>query len=342
MSSTATKEKGKFLTYSYTIGLCVMEGRGFSYPSDTGIGRDGRLWVANRGVDMEGYRQIRGTLCNLDSEYFGDWGSFGEGDGQFVSPTAVALDSRGQVYVSDEFTNRITIFDSQGKFVSNWGAAGTGEGELTGPAGIAFDSEDNIYVSDHLNHRVQKFTSDGRFLLCFGSPGAGDGQFNLPWGLTVDAKGEVYVADWGNDRIQRFTAGGGFIRKYGTSGRSEGEFYRPSSVAVDGEGYIYVADWGNERLQVLDADGELVQVLRGEATLSAWAQDFFKANTEEAAARAKSDLEPDIDFFTDDPHERSSHIEKLFWSPVSVKLAADGKVCVTERDRHRIQIYERA
>ena len=221
------------------------------------------------------------------------------------------------------------------------GTPGARDGELGGPSGLAFDSEDNLYVADHLNNRIQKFTSDGLFLLTFGSEGAGDGQFNLPWGLTVDPKGEVYVADWRNDRIQRFSPDGEFLAKYGNSGHGDGEFYRPSSVAVDSEGYIYVADWGNERVQVLGPSGDFVTKLRGEATLSAWAQDFLNTNVEEAETRAKSNLEPQFDFFEGDPFEESSHVEKYFWAPVSVKFTSDGRLCVTECNRHRIQIYTR-
>ena len=341
MTSVHTTEEVAFLTYNYSVGLSVMEGRGFSYPSDAAVGKDGRVYVVNRGVDSEDYRQVRGTMCSLDSDYYGDFGDFGEADGQFVSPTSVALDSRGHVYVSDEFTHRITEYDADGAFLSKWGMHGSGDGELDGPSGLAFDGEDKLYVVDHLNNRVQKFTRDGRFLLGFGAQGTGDGQFNLPWGITIDPRGEVYVADWRNDRIQRFSPEGTFLGKYGASGKGDGELYRPSSVAVDGEGYLYVADWGNERVQVLDPDGGFVMKLRGEATLSAWAREFFESNTEEAEARAKANLEPRLDFFEDDPHEESAHIEKYFWAPTSVKLCDDGRLCVTERNRHRIQIYDR-
>ena len=55
---------------------------------------------------------------------------------------------------------------------------------------------------------------------------------------------------------------------------------RPSSVAVDSLGNIYVADWGNERVQVYDDNGVFVNTLRGEATLSKWANVYFEANTE--------------------------------------------------------------
>ncbi len=45
--------------------------------------------------------------------------------------------------------------------------------------------------------------------------------------------------------------------------------------------------------------------------------------------------------FNDDPHEESSHIEKLFWGPVSVMLDAEGRLYVTETNRHRLQVFDR-
>ena len=110
---------------------------------------------------------------------------------------------------------------------------------------------------------------------------------------------------------------------------------------VDEDGYVYVADWGNERVQVLDSHGALVMTLRGEATLSKWAQDFLNTNVEEATARAKADLEPDLESVEDDSFEHSSQIEKYFWAPVSVKLDAADRLYVTESNRHRIQIYQK-
>ena len=206
---------------------------------------------------------------------------------------------------------------------------------------MAFDGADNLYVSDTYNNRIQKFTKNGRFLVGFGLEGDGDGQLKLPWGLTLGDGGDVYVADWGNDRIQKFSADGRFLASYGGSGRGDGQFYRPAGVAVDDDGYIYIADWGNQRVQVLDPEGRFVIKLRGEATLSIWAENFLSANAEEGKARAGANLEPDIEFFNDDPHEESSHIEKYFWAPISVRLDDAGRLYVTDSNRHRIQVYER-
>jgi len=157
----------------------------------------------------------------------------------------------------------------------------------------------------------------------------------------VGPTGDVYVADWGNDRIQRFAPNGAFVASYGEPGRGNGQFMRPASVAVDPEGYMYIADWGNERVQVLDPEGGFVQNLRGEATLSVWAVNFLTINKEEGAARARANLEPEMALSPDDPHEVSSHIEKYFWSPMSVKLDDAGQLYVTESNRHRLQIYGR-
>ena len=341
MVANTAQIQSSVLEYSLTVGLSAMEGRGFYYPVDTLPTSHGRLYVVNRSVDGVD-RGVRVTMCDINSEYYGTFATAGEGDGQFIYASGIAEDSRGRVYIADEYANRVSVFDLEGKFLTNWGTTGSREGELDGPSSLAIGENDTVYVSDSHNHRVQRFTASGASIDSFGSHGTGDGEFDLPWGLTVAASGDVYVADWGNDRVQRFTAYGEYVATYGRTGRGDGELRRPSSVAVDQEGRVYVADWGNERVQVFGPDGKFLQRLRGQATESEWAKIFLNINKEEAAARVLADLEPEIDLFDpDDPHEESSHIEKFFWSPVSVKLDDEGRLYVTESNRHRIQIYQR-
>ena len=337
-----TAQRTDFLKYSHSIGLSTMTGRGFYYPVDTAFDDDGKIYTVSRSLDGDN-RGLRVTIYDVDSVYYDMFGEYGEGDGQFIWPTAIARDSAGNTYVACEHLNRIARFDSSGHPLSSWGTLGSAEGELDGPSGLAVDGDDNILVVDHHNNRVQKFTSGGQFISSFGSAGDGDGQFNLPWGIDIDSEGDIYIADWRNDRIQKFSPDGEFIAAFGESGRGDGQFHRPASVSVDNEGYIYVADWGNERVQVLDSEGSFIQNIRGEGTDSKWADAFLEINIEEAAARAKSDLaKTDIEFFNDDPHEESSHIEQFFWAPTSIKLDSEGRVYVTESNRHRVQIYARA
>ncbi|PKB68053.1 MAG: hypothetical protein BZY81_03390 [SAR202 cluster bacterium Io17-Chloro-G4] len=329
--------------YVKTIGIVNngLNGRGFANPCDLAVHKDGRIFVLNR-CDPPRASAVRVGICNLDEEYLGEFGyGYGQGDGQMVWPVAIAFDSRDRLFLTDEHNHRVSIYDDSGKFLEKWGTPGSAEGQLNGPAGIALDQNDNVYVVDQHNHRVQKFTSDGKYLLGWGQLGSGDGEFNMPWGLAVDSEGDVYVADWRNDRIQKFSGDGSFIASFGESGEGEGQFHRPSSVAVDGDGFIYVADWGNERVQVLGVDGSFHVLLRGEATISKWAADYFASNPEEKVERDNSNLIPELPDHLSSPYHISSQTESYFWGPVSVSLDGAGRLYVTETNRHRLQVYQK-
>ncbi len=197
-------------------------------------------------------------------------------------------------------------------------------------------------MADGLNHRVQRYTQDGQFLGQWGRHGNGPGEFYLPWGIATDSENQVYVADWRNDRIQKFDAQGTHVASWGTPGSGEGEFHRPSGVAVDADGLIYVADWGNERVQILDPDGHCLALLRGDAGVSQWGQDYFISNQDELEERQNADLEPELDLLpSDGPREASASIEKLFWGPTAVKINAQGRIYVVDSCRHRIQVYHK-
>ncbi len=331
------------ISYLKTIGIVNngLNGRGYTSPYDLAVHKDGRIFVLNR-CDPPRSAAIRVGICNLDEDYLGEFGyGYGQGDGQMVWPVALAFDSKNRVFITDEQNQRISIFDESGKFVEKWGTPGTAPGELNGPAGIAFDKDDNVYIVDQHNNRVQKFTSDGNYLLGWGGAGSGPGQFNLPWGLAVDSNGDVYVADWRNDRIQKFSGDGRFLASFGEPGQGEGQFHRPSGVAVDADGYIYVADWGNERVQVLGPDGGFQVLLHGEATISKWAADYFASNPEEKEVRDISDLTPELPDHLSSPYHVSSQTEPYFWGPVSVSLDGEGRLYVTETNRHRFQVYQK-
>ena len=329
------------LRYIKTIGMIsaggrFVAGRGFLNPIDLAVSSDGRIFVLNR-------TQIRVCICTIDEEFLGHFSDGpGSDDGQLYLPTAMAFDSEDRLHVADEHNHRISVFDSAGVFLGKWGEQGEGDGQLNGPSGIAFDSEDRVYVVDQHNNRVQKFTRDGEYLSQWGEQGTGDGQFNLPWGVTVDSQDNVYVADWRNDRIQKFDPDGRLLAKFGESGDGDGQFNRPADVAADGEGYIYVADWGNQRIQVLGPDGSFQLMLRGQATVSKWAEEFFAASPDEGEPRSRSNLIPSMPPHLDSPYHRSSQSESLFWEPVAVTLDTDGRLYVTESRRHRFQIYHKA
>ena len=247
-------------------------------------------------------------------------------DGSLIWPTSVALDQTGNVYVADEWLNRISIFTKDGEWVGKWGTAGTGDGEIKSPSGMVFDADDNLLLVDSQNDRVQKFTKDGKFISSFGNQGSGDGEFNLPWGIDVDGEGNIYIADWRNDRIQKFTKDGMFLMAFGSPGSEPGEFNRPTGVAVDRTGMIYVADWGNERMQMFDPAGKFVTLTTGDGTISKWGKAKLDANGEMWKEREIA---------------QGIEREKEFWGPVAVAVDDEDRVFVVESCRNRIQVYRR-
>ena len=318
--------------YVKTLGMRRMT----SNPIDLALGREGRLYILCRGALATEIRRY-----TWDDEDLGTIGGPGTTDGKFLWPGAILADEAENLYVSDEGCHSISLFSCDGTFIGKWGEQGSGPGQLNRPSGLAFDPEGNIYVVDTMNHRVQKFTRHGQFLLQWGKGGTGPGEFNMPWGIAVDDDGEVYVADWRNDRIQKFTSDGQFVASFGQSGQGEGQFHRPSSIAVDSEGYIYVADWGNERVQILGPDGSFQLLLRGQATLSKWAEEYFAVNPEEWQTRVISTLLPPLPPHLNTPYHISSQTEPYFWGPVSVTLDRENRLYVPETNRHRVQIYQK-
>ena len=315
-------------TYHYdrTIGKGEFGGAGFRQPMDLALGRDGRIYVVNRSHE---YRQggVRVTMLTLDEEYIGEFSQLGEGDGDLYWPVSIALDSDQNVYISDDWLTRISVFDKDGEFLHKWGVPGSGDGELNKPSGIKFDKEDNLYVVDSGNNRVQKLTKDGTFLAKWGEAGSDEGQFNLPWGLAFDNSGDVYVADWNNHRIQKFTSDGEWLAEFGSFGDRKGEFNRPTGVAVDKDGDIYVADWGNDRVQVLTPDGRHITTFTGDAGLSKWGADKLNANPDMAKQR--------------DLMMRDMSPERNFWRPKSLAIDDEGRIIIIDSDRNRFQVYQK-
>jgi hypothetical protein len=171
----------------------------------------------------------------------------------FNSPSGIAVDSSGNVYVAEQ--GSIQKFNESGGFLVKWGSEGTGDGQFNYPSGMAVDRSGNVYVAEQVNGRIQKFNASGGFLSTMGSFGNGHGQFSSSSGVAVDNSGNVYVADTNNYRIQKFNESGVFLSKWGIYGTGEGQFGYPSGIAVDSSGNVYVVDSGNNRIEKFNTSG---------------------------------------------------------------------------------------
>jgi len=322
-----TTVAGRTWNFSHAIGRGAAAGAGFAIPYAIASAPDGAFYVLSRGTERIGQGVILGinkrvTKVTLDEKFIGEFGQ-----GQFTWPVDLAVDSDGNVYVSDEHENLISIFDPDGQKIGSWGEAGSGEGQISGPAGITFDDQDNLYVVDSRNNRVQKFTKDGAFLTSFGSAGTGDGQFNSPWGITLDRDGNLYVANFGNNNVQKFTTNGEYMMSFGVSSEENGNLLHPSNVAVDSEGDVYVVDFGNNRVQIYEPNGDIITALRGDGTeFSKWAKEVVDANPDVTKAfRRVKDMSP---------------LGK-FARPVGILVDDEDRVIISETVRSRLQVYEK-
>ena len=330
-----TVAAGRVFDYSHAVGGLEMP-----QPIATACAAGDRVYVLNRQfeevLDVPWDKAATCVEVNLyripttprAEEFLGTFSRYGSGVGEFIWPAGLAIDSEENLYITDEWMNRVTVFNSAGDFVCCWGNEGSGDGELRRPSGIAIDRNDDIYVVDGMNHRVQKFTRDGEYISQFGRYGDGYGELNAPWGIAIDDEDSAYIADHKNHRAQKFDAEGEFVATFGSYGKGRGQLNRPSDVAVDSEGDVYVCDWGNDRVQVFASDGKFIASLIGDAQRMAKGhQEQVDANPDIIKARRR--------VYTLEPEWR-------FALPTGVAFDAENsRLIVADTQRSRVQIYNK-
>ncbi len=239
----------------------------FNSPRDVAIDVAGNVYV----VDQNNHRIRKIDPTGLVSTLAGSSSGNTNGQGvaaKFSTPTGLALDAAGNVYVAEN--HRIRKIDPTGLVSTLAGSSiGFADGQGTAasfnfPTGIAVDVAGNVYVGDQGNHRIRKISPTGLVSTLAGSSTSGfvDGpgviaRFNAPSGLSVDAAGNIYVADFYNHRIRKVTSTGVVSTLAGSSqGSSDGLatnalFNNPLSLAVGPDARIYVADRGNHQIRIL-------------------------------------------------------------------------------------------
>ncbi len=213
-------------------------------------------------TDAENHRIRKFRFADTQWLLIKEWGNKGKGNGEFDSPSGIAVDKEF-VYVVDGNNDRIQKFTLDGEFKNVWGGLGTEDGKFNLSSGIATDGKGFVYTTDWNNRRIQKFTTEGKFVAAWKSQGSGKGEFYFPQGIATDNNNFIYVADKNNYRIQKFKSDGTFIMQWGSKGSGNGQFNLPYGIFVDSNGFVYVADTMNNRIQKFDENGVFQLSLTG-------------------------------------------------------------------------------
>ena len=267
-------------------------------PSSVAIDADGNLFIADPGnnvvrkVESHGIYGSFGIITTVAGN--GTPGFSGDGgpatNATLTYPSAVAFDVGGNLFIVDQFNNRIRKVDTNGiittvagsgdrMFYGDGGAATNAN--LNNPCGVALDQYGNLFIADQYNNRIRKVDANGIITTVAGGAGgfyggySGDGgpatnaELREPYGIAVDAFKNLFIADQRNYVI-RLVRGNGIITTVAGNGRAgptcnncyatNANFYAPSVVAVDASGNLFLADPGNHVIQKVAPDGMVTWV----------------------------------------------------------------------------------
>ncbi|MGA2174598.1 MAG: immunoglobulin domain-containing protein [Verrucomicrobiota bacterium] len=206
-------------------------------------------------------------------------------------PCAVAMDAMGNLFVTDQYNNRIckvavngilttvagkVTYDSFGSYSGDGGAATSAS--LALPAAVAVDNLGNLFIADMLNNRIRQVNTNGIITTIagngkygyFGDGGAGtNAELNGPSGVAVDIYGNLFIADSGNNCIRKLAANGIIttVAGNGTNGFSgdggpaaNALLSYPGGLALDASGNLFIADQYNQRIREVATNGIITTV----------------------------------------------------------------------------------
>jgi DNA-binding beta-propeller fold protein YncE len=196
--------EGKVLMTLGTPGGATEPGY-FFQPNDVLVAPDGAIFVA----EGHGGANSRILKFTKDGRLIKTWGKKGTAPGEFDQPHALAMDSKGRLFVGDRGNNRIQIFDQEGNFLEQWT-------EFSRPSGIYIDKDDTIYATDSESGSVARDRTDWKRGIRIGKisdrkvisfipdPNQNATGTSAAEGVAVDAAGNIYGAEVGSKSLKKY------------------------------------------------------------------------------------------------------------------------------------------
>ena len=180
----------------------------FYQPNDVLVAPNGNIFVAEghaSGADAN----ARILKFSSKGKLLKSWGTKGSGPQELDQPHALAMDSRGRLFVGDRGNNRIQIYDQEGKLLDTWY-------QFSRPSGIYIDRKDMIYVADSESGSVSPphgawkrgirigSARDGSVRAFIPDPNENPPSTSAAEGVAVDAAGRIYGAEVGPRALKRY------------------------------------------------------------------------------------------------------------------------------------------
>ena len=240
----------------------------FSDPFGIALAPDGTIYISDAG---ESNRIRKITPEGVVTTLAGGSEGFADGVGpaaRFHTPSGIALDANGNLYVADTGNNRIRKVTPEGQVstVAGGATAGNADGpgeqaRFNGPMGVAVDLNGNIFVADAYNDSLRRISPKGVVSTVAGGgrPGFIDDSaalFDTPCGIVVAPDGTIIVADAGNDRLRKITTIGDVSNVNTWDLKVNGEdVSSPIGLALTHDNYLYVTELDRSRVIQVAPDG---------------------------------------------------------------------------------------
>ena len=163
----------------------------FDWPASLLFLPDGSFYVA------DGYHNSRVIKFDKNGNYLLEFGTKGDGPGQFNLIHDIAIDAQHHLYVADRGNNRIQVFTEDGKFLDQWR-------DIVNPSHFWMTRDGHVWLVSGVGNRLAEFDLHGRLITYWGMYGRQSGWFDDPHTIDVDLSGNLYIAEVWNNRVEKF------------------------------------------------------------------------------------------------------------------------------------------